>query len=329
MPAPITSLQIAQAGLETTRGTAVAATRVLDVVPGSVKPARDPHLVLVRRAGSLATAHSAWPGRDEPKLDLELPLSYDYLPFLLNLTLGPLTTPTGAGADKTWTFDSTVISDTADNLKSATIEVGGRDSWPSGLIYAGCVGTKLDLSAKVGEAWSAKLSVVPQSLAKGNLTTGLSVMSNIQYVLATGTKAYIDPTTFGTTQRATVLSAEISFDIGVEARWYLSGSRAPGRVAVTGPRAITAKIVAEWDSITEFDATHAATIRKVRLETTGATLGSSAYRFTLDLPGVWESHVLAADGGVITEELSLRALYDATLGADVKAVVVNASTSVL
>jgi hypothetical protein len=145
-------------------------------------------------------------------------------------------------------------------------------------------------------------------------------------VLGATTKVYINDTAsaFGATQRVgVVVSGEVTIELPTERRWTLDSSTAPRRVGLFGPRQVSARLVVEFDQLTDWTAFAAATAQRVRIESVGPTLGGSAYKATLDLPGVWEAFVLGEDNGVITTELTLAGQYDTTPAADIAAVVVN------
>lgn len=324
MAAPIVPLQLVQIGLEAVRGTAVPATQVLDFTPGQASLKRDPGTIRIRNAGSLATAHRSYAGKDAISIDIGGPVTYQWLATWLNLFLGPLAAGAGAGADKTYAFDSTVVSDTADNLKSATLEVGGRDAWPSEYQVAGVMGQKLSIAIAQGKEWTYKAALLGRAVTPQAKTAALSQLATLVDVLGTTTKVYVDSAlAFGTTQKVgDVVSADIEIDLGTEARYTLDGARNPFRVGVVKPRTVKAKIVVEYDAQAAYTATHAATAQRIRVASTGPTLGGSAYRAQFDLPGVWDAHVLADNNGVVVEELSLAGQYDATPAADIAAVVV-------
>lgn len=336
MPAPIIPLEIVQMGIEATRGTGVPATTILDMEPGGATLARNPSIIRIRQAGSLATAHRSYPGRDIIQIDITGPWTHQWAPNWFNLFLGPLATGTGAGADKVWAFTgtgNTIISDIADNLKSCTLEVGGKDTWPSEYQLKGCVGTKLTLSIKQDQVWTYKATLLVTAITPQAKTGALSPATTLVDVLGTLTKVYIDSASgFGTTQKVgDVISADITIDIGAVARYTLDGQRNPFRVAVTSPRKITAKLVAEYDAQTEYTATHAATAQRVRIKETGPVLGGSTYICQLDLPGTWDTFTIGKDGDVITEELELVGQFDAVAGtvADIGASVTTSNAALL
>jgi hypothetical protein len=336
MVAPIIPLEIVQMGMEVTRGTAVAATTVLDMDPGGATLLRNPSIIRIRQAGSLATSHRTYPGRDIIQIDMSGTWTHQWAPNWFNLFLGPLAAGTGGGADKLWAFTgtaNTIISDIADNLKACTLEVGGKDTWPSEYQLKGCVGTKLALSIKQDQAWTYKATLLATAITPQAKTGALTPTATIVDVLGTLTKVYIDSASgFGTTQKVgDIVSADIVIDIGAVARYTLDGQRNPFRVAVTSPRKISAKIVAEYDGQAEYTATHAATAQRVRVKEIGPVLGGSTYICQLDLPGTWDTFTVGKDGDVITEEMELIGQYDAVAGtvADVGASVTTSNAALL
>lgn len=329
MPAPIHVLDLAQVGIEANRGVLVAATRILDMDPGGAMLKRDPSIIRIRNAGSLATSHRSYPGRDIVAVEVSGPWTYNWAPWWFNHFLGPLAAGVGVGADKIWAFTSTEISDTGDNLKASSWELSGRDTRPGEYKVAGVMGQKLSLSIRQDQPWTYKATLIGQALTVAAKTAALSNVASIVDVLGTLTKVYIDTTlAFGTTQRVGALvSADIDIEVGTDPRHTLDGQRNPFRIAVVGARKISAKVVVEYDAQTEYTAAHAGTAKRVRVRATGPTLGASTYNCQIDLPGTWESHEWGDDDGVVTEQLTLTGQYDATPAADVAASVTNDSAA--
>lgn len=329
MPAPIHVLDVAQVGIEGTRGTLTAATRILDMDPGGATLKRTPSIIRVRNAGSLATGHRSYPGRDMIEITCTGTWTYNWAPWWFNHFLGPLATGAGAGADKTWAFTSTEISDTADNLKSSSWEVSGKDTRVGEYKVAGVMGQKLSLSIKQDQPWTYNATLIGQVVTVAAKTGALSAASTITDVLGTLTKVYVDTSSaFGTTQRVgAIVSADIEIGVGTNPRYTLDGTRNPYRMAVTGNRQISAKVVAEYDAQTEYTAAHAGTAKRLSIRATGPTLAASTYKCTIDLPGTWDSHEFGDDDGVVTEELTLIGQYDSSPAADIAASVVTDSST--
>lgn len=331
MTAGIHVLDVAQVGIETSRTSGlIAATAILDHDPGGVVLKRNPNIIRIRNAGSLATSHRTYPGRDQVAIEVSGTWSYNWAPWWFNHFLGPLATGAGGAADKTWTFDSSVVSDIADNLKSSSWELGGKDTRPAEYKVAGCVGQSLSLSIKQDAAWTYKATLIGTALTIAAKTGALSNVATMMDVLGTLTKVYLNGTgsAFGVTQlTGTVISADIDIKLGSAERFSLDGQRNPTRVAIIGPRDVSAKIVMEYDAQTAYTAAHAATAERLRIEALGPALGGGTYKCRLDIPGAFEVVDFGDDDGVVTQELTLGAQYDATPAADVAAVVVNGAAA--
>lgn len=323
MPAPVVPIQVLQYGPEATAGTLVPAVRVVDHTPGSAQLKRDISMIKVRNAGSFATGHRNYVGQEGVTIEYSAPATYNRLTDVGNQFINTVATGTGTGATRTWTFTP---SDTADLLKRFSYELGGTN-FPSAYTVSGVVGQSLDISIKPNEPWMLKETLVGMVTTAGSITGALSLPSSLpgDDVLWTQTLAYFDATTFGSTvQAGRVVSADVSLVNGVEPRHTLEGLTTPYRVALAKERSISATIVVEYDSQTQYTAWAAGTVQKVRLKATGTASRAA----TLDINGFWESLELGNDNGVITTQLKLTGEYDPTgLVADYQLVVVNGVTT--
>ena len=332
MAVVVVPLSIVQAGIETVPGTAVAATRVVDMEGGNASLITDQEPILVANAGSLASGHRAYPGPYKARVEFkDMPANYDDLPWWLNFFCTPVTTGTGVGADKTYTQ---LPHDTADDAKRATLEIGGRDTWASEFKLAGCSGQKFDLAIKRDGLWRMSSTLLGTLLTKASKTAALSART-VQHIVAAGTKVYLDSASaFGTTQLVgRLISADVSIENGLIQREPVDGhpsdGLAPAALVLTERRKVSAKVVATFDAITEFDAWRAATAQRLRLKQTGPTLGGSAYSAQLDLGGAWKSFGIGDAGGIVTAEMELSGLYDSAIAADWKSVTVNAQATLV
>ena len=331
MTAPIIPLEVIQVGLEGTRGTTTVATRILDFTPGGATLTRDLNEMRVRQAGSMATSHRSYPGRDHIAVDIAATCTFDWLPWWFNLFLGPLSTPTG-GPGYVYAFvgSNTVVSDISDIVKTCSMEATGLDTWPAtsgAFLLNGVMGDKLTIDIKQNLPWTQKASLVGKSITMGAKTAGKAVLASPVDILGTLTKVYLDTTSnaFGTTQKAgDVISATIEIDLGQSERFTLDSQRNPYRVGLTGPRKVSAKVVVEWDALTEYTAAQAGTAQRLRLVASGPTAN---YAANIDIAGTWDSLVLSQDGGAITEELTLTGQYDSTPASDIAASVTNVSAA--
>ncbi len=333
--APSSTLEIVQAGFETTPGTLHAATRVVDFMPGQAIMRRTIDTIVVPRAGSPAGGGAAWPGADNGELDIPFYVTPDDWPWWMNLYLAILTTGTGAGANKTYVqtpLDTNTTIGTGGTVNSASFEVTGADTWPmssGAFLVAGCIGKTLDLTIRPNALWTAKATLMGMLTTQGAKTGALTARSFASYAAGPLTKVYLDTTSgFGTTQLVgRSVSADIKFDIKPQARHTLDGLSTPYRLALPDSYDVTAKIVAEFSSITEYNNWAAKTAQRLRVIFTGATLGAGNYAITLDMGGVWNTSApLLVDKVVWAIELDLVDLYDAALSASVSSTTVSSVT---
>lgn len=324
MPAPNVPQIVLQYAPETVAGTLVPATRVVDVMPGSVKWNRDIKVIKVRNAGSYAAAHRAYPGQETTEVEWSAAATFDRLADYGNLFVATVATGTGTGATRTWTFTP---SDTTDGLKRFSFEYGGTN-FPQAYNLNGAVGKSLGISIKPNNVWEIKATAV--GLATTNtaaVTSALSLPSTLggDDVLWTQTKVYIDTTSaFGTTQQVgRIVSADFNITNGVDPRHTLDGAPYPYRVALAKERGLEATIVAEFDSAVQTISFASSTSQRVRLIASGPSSRSA----TIDIGGVWETATIGDDNGVVTTQLKLGGLYDASISADFKLTVVNGVTT--
>ena len=323
MVASVVPVTVLQAGAEGTAGTLAAATHAVDHVPGSGKLKRDIKKIVLTNAGSYAGSHRSYTGQETSTLSYTAPATYDRLvvPFLM--VLNGTATASGTAANKTWDF--TTISDTTDDLKRFSFELGGPN-WPSDQFLSGVAATSLEIDIKHDSVWEYKLEGVGEELTLGTRTSALSVPTTLVDILGTNTKVYIDTAggTVGTTQVVgTVVSANIKLGTGITPRHTLDGIATPYRTARSGRRSTEATLVIEYASQTEYTAWAAGTVRKVRIEATGPALGTGTYKATINLYGPWNELEVDDDGDVKTLALTLRGQYDSTAAAEVTATLVN------
>jgi hypothetical protein len=326
MVAPVQPLAVIQYAPETVAGTLLAATRVVDMYPGSGSLKRNMVPIVVRNAGSFATAHRVYAGQESTQIDYTEAATFDRLPDIGNLFFNAVATGTGSGATRTWTFTPT---DTTDGLKRFSYEVGGKDTWPSEYTVSGCVGQTLGISIKPNLPWECKIGVLGMVTTPAAKTGALSLPSTLQGddVLWTQTKVYIDTTasSYGTTQQVgRIVSADFNLTNGVNPRHTLDGAATPYRIALSKERTLEVTVVAEYDSQTQYTAWAAATPQRVQLKATGA----SSRAATLNVSGYWDVVPFGNDNGVITTQMKLKGLYDATtLASDVQLIAVNGVTT--
>lgn len=323
--APILNLEVVQRGIEATPGTLVAATHRVPFEPGSAELHNTIDRIRRRNSGSLATSHSSSSGLTHAALQYDERATFDFLAVNLASLLAPTVTGTGAGADKTWAFTP---SDSVDNLKRASLELGGRDTWPAEEHIAGAIIRAWELTwDKTGEDWMQSIEWIGIRSTQAAKAGALTLPTTLVPILAKATRCYIDPTTFGSTSYGRALSGRIRVELETSERFGTDGNDYANRIAVL-KRTVTASVVAEYDATTLRDAWRNGTLQKLRIANTGPSLGGSTYSAILDIPGTWETSDLGDDGGIITLEHELTAEYNATLTADISATIVNSIAAI-
>lgn len=316
--APITNLQIVQRGIESQAGTLVPATHRVPIEPGTVKLNNTIDIIRRRYSGSLATSHSSSAGLSHVGVAWDERGTYDYLAVLLSQFLAPTVTGTGAQADKTWTFDP---NDTADDLKRASIEVGGKDTWAEEEHLAGCVGSVLEIAWNKNDDWMLSVEYVGTRSTQAAKTGALTLPATLVPILGRLTKAYMDPTSFGSGAMGKAISGVVRIENILSPRFGADGNDYANRIAVLG-RKVSASLVVEYDATTLRAAWRGQTVEKIRVEAPGPSLGGSTYNARLDVPGTFDTSEIGDDDGIVTLAHDLVATYDAGITADINATVV-------
>jgi hypothetical protein len=313
--APAIGMQLVQRGVETVAGTLVPATHRVPADMGSIEISTTIDRIRRRYAGSRATSHSSSSGLVHPTISYDEAGTYDYFAVLLQFFLA---TPviTGAGPDKVWTYTGAET----DTLKRASLEVGGKDTWPAEERYAGCVGRVLDITWNKTDDWRFAQEYIAMRNTQGAKAAGLTLPSTLVPILGRLTRVYVDPTTIGTTSYGRGISGSIHLENRVSERFGSDGNDYSNRIAVM-ERTVTAGLVVEYDAVTLRDAWRSGTIQKLRVEAPGPSLGASNYNARLDIVGTWETSEIGEDDGIITLEHELTAQYDSGLASDIVGVV--------
>lgn len=329
MAAPVSVLEVVQAGIEATPGTAVAATRVVDFDPGKALLRRTVASVMVPRAGSRSGTYQTYPGIEDVEIEVPTFVSTDDWPWWMNFFLAPLTTGTGAGTAKTYAQtppDTTASVGSTGSVNSASFQIGGKDTWPSPLLVAGVIGKTFDLTIRPETAWACKFVLQGMVTTQGALTGALSNRAIAQYATGPLTKVYLDSTSaFGTTQLVgRSVSADVKFDLKPAPRHTLDGTTTPYRMAVPLAYDVSATVTAEFSSLTELNAWTGKTGQRLRLSMVGAAIaGGGNHTINLDLGGVWDTFDIIDDKGIWAATMVLKSQYDSSLTASILSTAIN------
>lgn len=212
-------------------------------------------------------------------------------------------------------------SGTADDLSTVVAEYGWADS-----MAAGTPGVKLSYLGgdKLTVRWDkadARVSYDATLVAAGTATdltafTGSPTSPTTSLVTVSGTQVYIDATTIGSTADPYIRSVEWSLENGFTPLYTLNGGSGAQLVARPMHRKWTLKIQRAYYNNNEYAIYKTRAERKIRLVSTGATLGSSAYKITADWYAKLEEYTRSEADGFTVEELTYTPYYDTTATTD-------------
>lgn len=321
----LTSLR---AALETTRGTGVNPTRILE----NTEFDWSPDLGVIRppeRRGSYEDNYTSAIDRETGAITFSGLTSYQQLAWLGNVYFAPLLTGVGAGADKTYDL---IPSGTADNVKSATLEFS-YDTPSAGqpgtrLVYA--VGQSLELNfdreANDGVQFSATM-FSPKASADISAFGGTPTALTTNLLTNPSIFAYIDPTTIGTTLDQNVGAVDFTLELGwAPLNTFNQSVSAQDTFKIS--RNWSAQVTRYAVSNTERAAWKAGTLRKLRVKSTGPVLGSSNHSAQLDLYGVYTEYDEPEIGGVKFQQFTLSKQYDTTAALSHKLIVVTDTATI-
>ena len=318
-----------RAALEVTRGTDLTPTRLIYAEEFTHEQDRQTIRPAELRA-SYEGFYQAAAGTETNTLAMSGRMSYDDLIWWANLFIAPLASGTGAGADKTWAF---VPSLTADNVKTATVQLGYADTIATapGVRLNYCLGNTFNLHWEKNDdgavTFNGDFFIGAAATQITAFTGALSDRVTVP-MSSNNTVVTLDATTIGTTADSNVVSVDWTLNLGPVAFYALDGTTAANGVYRPNHRTWTCTITRRYANDTEWDIYVSKAERKVRIATTGAALGGSDYSATLYLYGAYTGRKWADVDGIITEELTIEPLYDVAAARSFGLTVVNATAAI-
>lgn len=238
-------------------------------------------------------------------------------------------TATG-GTSYTYAFTP---SGTADDLSTVMAEYGWVDSMAAGtpgvrLTYLG--GDKLTVKWDKGDSRVSFDATLQSGGTATDLTAFTGTPSSPTTALASvsGTQVYIDASTIGSTADNYVRSVEWSLENGFTKLYTLNGGSGPQLVARPMHRKWTLKIQRAFYNNLELAVFKTKAERKIRVLTTGPTLGSSAYKITADYYGKVAEYTRSEADGFTLEEITYEPFYDTSATTDFSWSVVCADATI-
>lgn len=336
MPTNETILRKVQAGIESTRGTSVAATRK---VYAQVDPNYNrPLITFTDTTGTFDARRRVGYGRPDINFKATDILTYEDAAwwFLLGIK-GGVTGVTDAGAPPAFTYTYSPTP-AVDDLASVTLEHGEPGNpYKSVQTMVNQFTIRADGDSTNEPGWMIDADLMSLDLNPATYTAAIPDRTT-EVIVAQGTKLYIDAAggTIGTTQ---VLGQLISFSATIVNNIHLKafmenvGVYAANKVG-RGERTIDAQFVVEFANDTEFANYRAnpPVERMIRLEQTGSQIHGSSVtnkRIRLDMYGYWSGWDNGDRNGNITATFNFSGYVDPTAAVAYKAEVVNALTTIV
>ncbi len=329
-----TILQLNQAGLETVRGTNVAATRKLyaQIAPSFDRPIQE----FMDRTGTYEARRRIGYGRAMTGFSATDIATYEDAPWWFQLAVkGGVTGVTTGSTPAGYTY-AFAPSNAVDDLKSMTLEFNDAGNpYESGQVMVNSWTLRGDADSNDEPGWMFEAELLGRDWATTVYTAALTDRTT-EVITARGTKLFVDTTTIGTTQvTGKLISWSISgnnnihFKAFAEDELYFAANKV-GR----GVRTFDAQFTLEFDNDAEFANYRAAIAvqRKVRLERVGSNIGSTPTtdkKLTIDLYGYWSAISWGDREGNVIATFGLTGFYDATAGHTFKATVVNSLTTLV
>lgn len=313
-----------QAGLEVTRGTGVAATRLVyaNITPNFEKPLRE----FSDTSGTFAARRRKAFQRERATFSLTDLATFEDLAWWMQLGMkGGVAGAGDGGTPIAYTY-AFVPSLSTDDIKSMTLEFNHTGNvYKSKQVMLNSWTVRIDPDNEGG--WMLDGELLALDMLPSTYTAALTDRTT-EVISAPGTKLFLDDATLGSTQKTdSFISASISANQNIHFKAFGEHKKnfAPNKVG-RGQRTFNGQVVLEFDSDTEFEKFRSETYRYMRLESEGTQIhGSSVVnkRARIDTNGYWETISWGNREGNIIATFGISAFYDAVSGYDLKMEVVN------
>src|SRR3990167_7836952 len=326
--AGVKALRKIQLGLESTKGTAVAATALWRGT-GTIEDKREV-VFPDEDIGYLSGVDRSYTPKYAAALSFDdAPATYEQLPYVLSAGVKDVVTGAadGAGPDKVYTYTFPTTSKKA--LKTYALE-GGDDQQAEEMEYAYVEAFKI--SGKGGEALMVQADWVGRQVALSTFTGAIAVPT-VEEMLFGKTKLYLDAVggTLGATQKTnTLLEFELAVKTGWIPKFTADGSLYFSFHESTMPE-VTLSLTYEHDAtgVAGKADWRAETPRQIRLLTEGSSVATPGTTYSvktmkIDVAGKWEAFdkIDEVDGNDVVKG-TMRIRYDSTAALFASIIVVN------
>lgn len=333
---PITGtipLSKVQGDLETTRGTAIAATRVLPILSGTMTEHYEEVRIVEQRA-SLIEGYYA-PVRVKTWVEIEMEVAptwedllwYAQIGLKGNATQGTALAPSVvlATVDR-YTFGPAAASGVT---QSATLEVGDDTQ---AFIVTGATIDRFEFGWSLGGPATLKIHFMAFKAVNGSYTGALTAQGT-EIINGSVAKAYIDDATIGSTIRTAPSDFTFSIDNKIRLFYAPDGTTIATDFYHYEPRSVHAESTIRHTSDTENAAFKAQTLRKIRTVIEGSTIagstGSVPRKLTWDWYGYWSEAPFTDADGLQAQRFAGDSVYNATATNDWSVIVDTDTASIV
>lgn len=300
-----------QIGVETTPGTGVAASKLLNSI--SIEPSvavdMQRFLPMGQKYASIIT-----PGKEWVEADISGRGTYSEIVYLLSSVCVAATPSTVDTSGKSWVF--TPAARAEDTVKTYTVEQGGvvrAQKFSYGLVTS----MELDFTRDGVEVTG---SMIGQALQDGITLTAAPTAIEEKPILPTGIDVWLDTTSggLGTTKQLRVLNAHFQLGDRFNPVWVLNSAQTSfvAHVEKEPTAQITILVEADSQGMAALTQLRAGTTKFIRIKATSPDLAGSAtafYSLGIDA-AVKVSDVgnFSDEDGVYAIEFTFDIVYDAT-----------------
>lgn len=328
------TLLTAQAAIEASRGTGLAATRK---VYAQFDPSYQRALMTFRdSSGTYMARRRAAYGREKVSFSVSDIATFEDLPWWCKIAIDKTVTGvTDGGSPPAYDYDFLPDIDT-DNLGSITLEHGEPgNQYESHQGMANTFTLRMDSDNDSEPGWMIDVDMMFLDWVNTTFTPALTDRET-EVILARGTKIYIDDEgdSFGDTQ---LIAGLISFSATITNNIHFKAFAEDERTATAGAVGrgelyIDAQVTMEFDNDDEFalyrnDGTAEDTpvYRKIRIERDGSIIHNAVTKhFHLDIGGYWNSWSRSDREGNLIATMGLAGYYNIDEGMMFEVDVVNA-----
>jgi hypothetical protein len=322
-------LQRVQGALEGTAGTFANATRKLY----GTEITHDRTIASIRPDyldGTYNQSRAVYEGIETNGFTISGPLAFDQSVFWLNAGIGSAAT-SGTVAPYTWTFNA---ASTADTTRSFSLEYAWSDggSLPASFRVPGNKVDTLTINWVKDDAVSFEVGIASfKGMTQGTALSASPSDTVERHAVGVNTTVYIDGTAnpIGTTADSNVAVASLAITNGFTTRFGLDGSYTGAALNRSAKTEAVLTLTRHFQNDTELDAFDDKSLRRVRIVTTGPTLGAGNYEMTVDFFGVIDEITQSDVDGSVAQEITLRPFVDGSVTTVPFSVVVKNNQSTI